>query len=354
MKLAKYLSAAAIGLVAAPAVADSIDPASVEATIRKGETITIDKEVTVTMDGPISTRADIVFLSDVTGSMFSVIDDVQTNAAQILSDTEELGDVWWGVGSYQDFPIDPWGGASDSPFDLIQDLTGNVMDVQDGIDMWSASGGADIPESGLHALEQTAEEFSWRDGSARFAIWFSDAPNHEPTPEGDTPDYPGPTVEETIAALNAENVSVLAINSGDLDDDGRAGDVVDGTDGVLVDLMDADDVVDVINDAIDEFFEEYNEVRLGLASGDVSGLDIDYGDAITGDFDRSEDRTFNFEVTITGTELGHYEFEIAALVDGVTVAIEDDRINVVPLPAAAPLMLGGLAALGFMARRRKG
>jgi hypothetical protein len=82
------------------------------------------------------------------------------------------------------------------------------------------------------------------------------------------------------------------------------------------------------------------------------------GSDAVGTYDRSTDRTFEFDVTFTRMAAGDASFDTFALVDGGIVAREADRFPgdggpaVVPLPAAGWLLIAGLGGL-FAAKRRK-
>ena len=61
----------------------------------------------------------------------------------------------------------------------------------------------------------------------------------------------------------------------------------------------------------------------------------------TGEYDRSIDRIFTFDVTFTAVSPGSYNFSIPVLVDGGTMATEQDNIQVggllgFPLPGYTP------------------
>lgn len=350
---------AAVLVMGSAAFADSIDPASYSTTLAVGESVTIRKTVTVDAGPPTTSKADVFFLSDTTGSMFGVIDAVRTNAAAILAGTTGFGDVAWGVGEYKDFevPGTPWGSFGDFPWRLNQAITTDTTAVQNGIDQWSASGGNDLPESNLYALSQAASgdpAVGWRDDAAKFIVWFGDAEGHDPDT---TPGYPGPTLAQTIATLTGANVTVIGVNSGNLDGTGQASAIAAATGGLYEDSFDADTIVDTILDSLTTAFSTYNTVSL-LPVGNMPGVGVTTSGPIVGDFDRSVARTFEFDVTFTGLEPGTHDFVIRALVDGGTVATETDRITVpgtgvVPVPAALPLLLSAFGVAGLMARRRK-
>jgi len=321
--------------------ADTIDPETFSATLAPGESVDVEKTVTTTPGTPSGGKLDVFFLSDITGSMTGEIRTVKSNASSILSQINgTVPDSRFGVGSY-----------GDSSFDLQQDLTADTSDVQSAIDDWSAFGGGDIREANYWALQQSATQVSWRDGSARQIVWFGDAPGQTgKQPSGSTPANVTPA--DAIDALVAENVTVNALDAGSLNTDGDAEQFTDATGGTLS-SFDSDAIVDDIVDSIEASFEEFSTVALDLSDvPDGIGASVDPGE-ITGDFDRSEEREFMFTLTLAGIDPGEYDFTISALVDGAVVATEMDSVVVTPLPAAAVLFGTGLAAVGAAARRRR-
>jgi hypothetical protein len=371
---------AAFALTASAAMADSIAPETFEATLGVGDSVTINKTVTVVEGRPTGALVDVFFLSDTTGSMGGIIDAVRTNAAQILAGTASLGEVAWGVGEYKDFRVagTSWGSSGDFPWRLNQAVTIDTDAVQDGIDQWGASGGNDGPESNLHGLTQAVTgdpAVGWRDGAKRIIVWFGDAPGHDPLScaaqslactNPATAGYPGSTLTDTIAAMTGSNTTVIGVSgntgfySAGINQTGQAALITAATGGSLLGISSdpGDAIVEIIKDAIDEVFATYTTVSLNPV-GVPAGVGVSVSDPIVGIFDREETRTFDFTVTFTGLAPGVHDFTIDALVDGVRVATEKDRITVtgepgvIPLPAAGWLLLGGLGALGALSRRRK-
>ena len=96
-----------------------------------------------------------------------------------------------------------------------------------------------------------------------------------------------------------------------------------------------------------------------VCTGADSGACV--GDTAEGDYDRSEERTFTFDVTFTNTGLAPGDsttFDTYALLDGGIVATEVDTFtnvgtSVVPLPASAWFLLAGFGGLFAAGRRKK-
>lgn len=353
-------------LLTAPALADSIDPEFYTATLAVGESVTIQKTVTIKAGAPTTSRADVFFLVDTSNSMAGVISAVKNNAGTIFSGTSAYGDVGWGVGSYEDFARGSWGNRGDEPWRLNQAITTDLTVAQAGLETLSLRSGADIPESNLYALSQTAENAGWREGAKKFVVWFGDAPGHDPRT---TSGYPGPTLIETIDTLTGEAITVIAVNSGNasggLDSRGQATAITEATNGSYANINSNPGaaIVESILDSLDAAFAVYNQVYLE-AFQNLPGVDVSFSPAYIGEWDRSADRQFTFDVTFTGREAGLHEFTVAAMVDGGAVGRELDRILVigdgsttvvaaVPEPGVLYLFLAGLGGLVIARRQRR-
>jgi hypothetical protein len=351
------LVGAALGLTAGASHAQSIDPAEFETTLAVGESVTINKTITLGAGG--ATTVDVFFLADNTGSMGGVIGNAQRGATAILDD---LPDTYrFGAGRYVGDPVAE--GLSPSfAYATNQALTFDKAAVQTGIDGWFARGGGDGPEGNFFGLQQVAETADWRPDAQRLVVWFGDAPSHTETV----------TEAEAIDALNAVDAEVVAFNrqsagsgmDGEENDffstpPGQAQRVVDAVGGSLTNnftgLSDAA-FVTAVNNAISEATSTLDLFFASTYAG--TGLDISFActDALgCDDVEAGTSRTF--DVTITGLEPGTYEFEVFAR--GVD-AVETDRITVIgdgvvatPEPGTMLLLGAGLLGLGFVGYRRE-
>jgi hypothetical protein len=351
MKLTKSITAVGFALCVSVGslLADSISPSSFSATLGVGGTATVNKTVTVDAGIPTSNPVDVFFLADTTGSLGPQIAAVRAAAGTILSTASGLGDVAFGVGEYKDQPS-----TSGDPFAyrLDTDITKNTANVTAGINLWSASGGGDLPEANLFGLEQAATTTSWRTGSARILVQFGDAPGHDPSGTS--------TLATATAALIANNVKVEAIDVGDLNGTadghtGEAGQIATATGGALISGINTATIVTAINNAIMTAVTTYSTVGLDV-TGAPAGVTVASSPDITGSFDRSITRTFNFTLTFTGVAPGTYDFPVYGTVEGGRVATETDHIVVtgatVPDSGSA-LMLLGLAMACIGAYRQK-
>jgi hypothetical protein len=337
MKTKSFLTISCVLLLfSVSAKADSISPDTFSATLGVGESVTITKTVTVTEEPGSEIPVDVFFLTDSTGSMYSAINQVKASAAAVLAGTSGVGDVAWGVGEYRDI-------YDSFTYRTNQDITSNEAAVQAGINNWYAGGGGDWYEANLFALEQVAETVSWRPGSTRILVWFGDAPGHDPRA--------GSTEASATAALQAANISVEGIDMGLMDYTGQVTRIAAATGGHVYSGVSTSALVSTIISAVGTAIDTYSTVSLDL-SGAPAGVTVTASPGVyAGSYDRSVERTFDFDVTFTGDAVGDYMFNIHALVDGGVVATEDDHI-IVPVPGALLLGMLGLSVAGVRLRKR--
>jgi len=322
------LFALAVMLIPVNALADSVVPSTYSTSLDAGKSVTITKTVTISAGSPTSATVDVFFLADTTGSMGGTLASVQAGAASILSGLAGLGDMAYGVGEYRDV-------GDEFVYRLNQDITKDDTAVQTAINTWVAAGGGDWEEGQLYALYQVANTVSWRPGSTRIIIWFGDAPGHDPS--GPT----GVTEAQAIAALVAQTIKVMALDVGSLNYYVQAQRIADATKGKYYSGINPTQIVNDIKNAIITSFQTYTTVSLGTSTV-PAGLTVNVAPpSYTGEYDRSIDRLFTFNVTFTAVSPGSYGFTIPVLVDGGTMATEVDNIQVggllsFPLPDYTP------------------
>jgi hypothetical protein len=225
-----------LGLTTRPALASpGVDPGTVNLTLGPGGSSTVDK---VVHTSPVPPKPDVVFLADTTGSMEDAIGNVRTNAVHVMNSVlSAQPSAQFAAAEYRDVDFDAVSFAVD------QNLTANQTAVQNGINTWVAGGGDDIPEDGLNALYQIATgAVPFRAGSTRIVAIFGDAPSHEPSG--------GHSLADTVAALQAAQVRVVAVNVGEtgagLNENGQIEAVTSATSGIFLDNVAANQVADAI------------------------------------------------------------------------------------------------------------
>ncbi len=334
----------------------TIDPAANDLTLP--ECVTEDETITVHV--PISgvpPQADVYLLADTTESMRPIITTVQAGIDTVLN-TAFLGDVAWGVGNYKDFPI-----PASSPYAFQHQLSptpgaAGVAAAKLAVMAWSVSGGSDIPEGQLFALQQIATDpaIGWRPGSKRILVWFGDAPGHDPICKaisGLTDDITEATA--TAALLNDPKITVVAINTdtftaGALDGDptvgstdygacpvggspGQAGRIAAATPGgSLTSGVDPATIVATLVSLISSAVHAIGHLELqpiGAIAPFVTSITPSGYDSLPGDVEH----TLPFDVTWTGVQDCAdkdqvFTGSIDVVADGVVVASKPVKITV--------------------------
>ena len=354
----KYLvlgaAASAVGLLfTSGAIADTVSPEFYENnTLEVGDSVTIRKTVVIEKTGPTDALLDVMFLFDTTGSMGSAIAGAKGAAANLLTGLSSLGDLASGAGFYGDPNFNG----------VVSDLSTTDSATVATINSFAAGvpdGGGDSAEQGNAGINDAALNASWRDGSNRFIIALGDAPFKD-TPADST----------VVSNLAAQGVELIGLNFGG----GAFNSSVTELGGTAYTSgTSSDDILRTITDSITASFARYNRVTIDDLTNGAPFFDVatscvsaDIGTCVgadaVGDYDRSVDRTFEFDVTFTRTAAGDAEFDTYGLVDGGIIGSERDVFGmpvapppppVIPLPAAGWMLLAGLGGLAGLRRIKR-
>ncbi len=183
-------------------------------------------------------QADVFISMDTTGSFQEEIDAVRASLDSVIIPGVQaaIPNAAFGVGRFEDFPLEPFGYPGDRPYELLQPITEDPALIAAGVDaLPPAEGGNDKPEAGMEALYQWATgaglpDFGYppfggsgiggvdfRRDSLPIIIQITDARSHRPeeyVPTGLAPF--GDAVhsrDETVAALEAIGARVIGVNS---------------------------------------------------------------------------------------------------------------------------------------------
>ncbi len=184
-------------------------------------------------------QADVFFLVDTTASMGGEIDNlVASLSTYIIPEiSAEISDVWFGVAGYDDYPVLPYGIAgTDSPFYLLQRMTGVPAQAQSAVETLALHDGEDLPESTVPALwavatgnaldtyvpAQTAcaaGEFGYpcfRPGAVPIVVLITDARFHNDNMVNDPyvgVSGPPPYYLDAVTQLTARHIKVVGVYS---------------------------------------------------------------------------------------------------------------------------------------------
>ncbi len=206
-----------------------------------------DPEQTFTFEvQPRAGRLDVHFSVDTTGSFGGEIQTLKANLQDTLIPQlrTRVSDLAIGVSRFADFPVRPFGLATDRPYDLLTPVTTDFFLVTSAVfnlDRPLQNGG-DVPEASIEALYQIAtgvgflgpingniDRFTprldlpgsgsvggvgFRNGSARVVVNVTDAPSHDPIDYGSM--VPGThSLDQAATALRAINARMIGIASGE-------------------------------------------------------------------------------------------------------------------------------------------
>lgn len=171
----------------APIISASLNPPTLTATLRAGESTTETKNVFLSGTIP---KADIMFAFDATGSMAGTIATAQAQALNIMNSLSAyIDDAQFGVISHRDYHgyynsygyKNQYGYMGDYPYNLTQPITSNHQAVKQAMDSLIAGYGYDYPECYTRVMYESYSDsaIGWRPGAKHILIMLNDAVPHD-------------------------------------------------------------------------------------------------------------------------------------------------------------------------------
>ena len=179
---------------------------------------------------------DVVFLQDLTGSFRNDLPQLKTQIPIAVNrlTSPYLEPVFgpnikFGISSFKDKPVSPFGGSSDYVYQAETALTTNISTIKNKVSSFQASDGGDGPEAQLEALVHTALDsgsvLGYRPGAKRIALIVTDAPYHKAGDYNSAPanDYDSgienedyPTVAGLKSVLQTQGVEPVFLVTNDV------------------------------------------------------------------------------------------------------------------------------------------
>ncbi|MEM9272982.1 MAG: hypothetical protein AAGA80_08480 [Cyanobacteria bacterium P01_F01_bin.143] len=209
-------------------------------------------------------------------------------------------------------------------YELQEEIGATDSEAIDAINDWHASGGKDWEEANFFALHQAATsgaatnlgwqtgyETNWRDDAMKIIVWFGDAPSHT----SDT------TQAETIAALNNNDVYVVAVDVDEIDDEGQASSITAATNGSYASSSSnqvASTMETLIGNAVENYVPTTTEAKINIDFRTSADTPLPEGMTVTyvctapepdGCNNVGDGETRTFEMTVTGNSAGNYIFD---------------------------------------------
>lgn len=340
-----------VSLALVPAVAQaSVEPASVEVALSPGEAHTVTKTVGVPEVPP---KLDLVLDVDLSGSYGDDIANIKAKSSKIFDGVRaQVSDSTFGLTTFVDYPFFPWGaggGCGDYAYQRDQDLTADKATWIASVNAMALHCGGDGPESQYESLFQAATGAgrdvapagpttgdvapglgaTFRADATKVIVITTDAPFHVAgdsncSDPGPCPfPYPGPTAAETISALQAANIKVIALKAPG--SGAEMNKLATETGGAVVNTgADSSQIVEAIVGALDELTFEITGTPVGCDPLDVTFDPASHSDVAGGS-------TVNFDETITvpaGSPGGTVDCTVEFKADDTVIGVQHVRVTI--------------------------
>ncbi|MDJ0693460.1 PEP-CTERM sorting domain-containing protein [Mastigocoleus sp. MO_188.B34] len=343
----------------------SLSPDTYDVYLDANDPLSVDVQVKIPTK-PI--KLDLFLLEDVSGSFVDDLKNIQNLVPSLVDSVKStVSDAQFGVGSFIDKPMIPFGNLNSFVYKTDLGLTSDVTKLQTTINNLFATGGNDFPESQLEALLQTAvrgeSEIGFREDAFKVVVLSTDARFHKagdypsaPANNGDaildgsTPgtgeDYPA--IEQVKQKLEDANIIPIFAVTKDVRSDYE--NLVDTFGfGSVVDLSsDSSNLINAINIGLSDVFKD---ITLDVV-GDDFGYVANTQPRIFSNVPSGESRTFN--VTLLADGINDKDDSLSLVAPGfaqvdINVDVKDPKnpIQSVPEPST---IFGLLVVCAFSMR----
>lgn len=340
----------------------SVSPDKYNIFLDAGDPLDLNVQVKIPIK-PI--KLDLFLLQDVSGSFVDDLKNVKKLVPSLVdSVTDTVSGAQFGVGSFIDKPISPFGSSKSFAYKTNLGLTSDTGKLQTTVNGLFPTGGSDFPESQLEALLQTAvrgkSDIGFRDDAFKVVVLSTDATFHKagdfssrPANNGDAildgtkpgtgEDYPG--IEQVKQKLEDANIiPIFAVTKNVLSSYENLVNTFGF--GSVVELSpDSSNLINAINLGLTDVFKD---VTLDVV-GDEFGYVANTVPRIFSDVPSGESRTFN--VTLLADGIDDKDDSLSLIAPGfgrvdINVDVKDleSPIKSVPEPAT---IFGLLAIAGF-------
>ncbi|CAK8721575.1 VWFA domain-containing protein [Candidatus Electronema halotolerans] len=358
-------SVVACFLLAQPVLAQekptpTLEPTTVSATLAAGESLPEHKTLTLP-ESVMPPRADIIFVMDLTGSMWGALNQVKAGAVDMMNKiAAEIPDVRFGVISHMDYPgsysgcgySSPYGSSSDVPYQLNQSLTTDKPAVQAAINSLALGSGADGPEDYTRALYEAYADASigWRDDAKKIVVFWNDNIPHscgwpDACPSFSTGPDPGRDgvagtaddleLDTVLNGLADNNVTLITLHSGSYIDAWECYSQKTGGDAFKLNWdgtpPEGTDVPTYVTGLITEEAKHIDSMTIKTCTDGFESWLTSVEPPAYNDLNLDHEMQFDYDINFTvpeGTEPGRYVFSVCANGDGAKYAGQSVIIEV--------------------------